>query len=88
MECSGAGVAASVHALGTTLHTTEQRRSVLDTIMLDLLRSNFPILRPSQGTLLRPSGLILVWSSGIVFTMRYAFSFLLSFPVLAIRLTT
>ena len=60
----------------------------LTRLLLDLLRSNFPILRPSQGTLLRPSGLILVWSSGIVFMMRYAFSFLLSFPVLAIRLTT
>lgn len=34
--------------------------------LLEGFLSNFPILLPSQGILLRPSGLILVWSSGMV----------------------
>ena len=60
-------------------------------LLLDRLRSSLPILRPSQGTLWRPSGL-LVWSRGMVFMMRTGLTLLppllSSLLLLVIRLTT
>ena len=57
---------------------------------LDCLRRNFPIRLPNQGTLFRPSCLMLVWSSGIMCMVIGCLPFFLREPFFCfnIRLTT